>query len=125
MPDRDCDYLNFCAAVQHERKPLANQFNKREITDDSGPASPSSLFGTSDLSSIYNRQGYQVFDSNSYQGKDPILNSNLNSYSKPLIPFLDEEESESAGETESSERSVVAKAIEAISHVITSEVRNQ
>jgi len=87
-------------SVQHERKPLSNQF-KRELADDSGgPASPSSIFGNSELSNLYNRQGYQLFDSNSYQ---------------------DEDESESAGETESSERSVVAKAIETISHVITSE----
>lgn len=56
-----------------------------------------------------------------HKGQDSINKSGFNLTSTYFFMVIDEE-SESAGETESSERSVVAKAIETISHVITSEV---
>jgi hypothetical protein len=87
---------------QHERKPLSNQM-KRELGDETtGSVSPTSVFSNQDVSNTFSRQSYSIFDNSNYQG---------------------DEGSESPVENDTSERRVLAKAIETISGVINTEAK--
>jgi len=92
-----CLQMGMRSDFQHERKPLSNTGVKRE-TPDSGiaPLSPSSYFSSFDSNVNLNRSNLMVYDTNSFQ----------------------DDESESAGESDSTERSVLAKAVESINSVI-------
>jgi len=98
-----CLQMGMRSDFQHERKPISNnQSIKREMDESTGtgPTSPSSLFGASDAANVFNR--FMVYDSNSYPD--------------------DEGSIESAGDNDTSDRNVVARAIETISHVIKADV---
>jgi len=91
-----CLQMGMRSDFQHERKPLSNQ-TKRDLAEETpGSISPASLFSSQDISNAFSRQGYSLYDSN----------------------YPDDEGSESPGENDSSERVILAKAIEAISSVI-------
>ncbi|CAG7725358.1 unnamed protein product [Allacma fusca] len=90
-------------SVQHERKPLSN--TKRENSESAaGSLSPSAFFNNSELSNTLSRQNYLVYDTNN---------------------FPEDEESESAGENDTTERTMIAKAIEAISSVINNDGKDE
>jgi len=77
--------LCFCAAVQHERKPVYNQGkNKNGDGGASGSVSPSYFFNSSDLVETLNNtngsssgrnssNNFVQFDNNSYQGNTVSL----------------------------------------------------
>ena len=64
--------MRFCAAVQHERKPLSNQSKKDTAEENTGPLSPGSLFSGSETPTVFS-QGYMVYDNNSFQGMIQII----------------------------------------------------
>ncbi|CAL8129891.1 unnamed protein product [Orchesella dallaii] len=93
-----CLQMGMRSDFQHERKPLSNNSSKRDNSETGmAPLSPSAFFNSFDSSLNLNRSGYMVYDTNS---------------------FPEDDESESAGESDSAERTALAKAVELINNVI-------